>query len=681
MRSTVRTLLPVLAAAALMSSAQAQLHFSTYLGGTGNDYVHHVTADVLGNIYVTGRTSAPDFPTTAGAYSGAYAGGDHDVFVAKLDPTGSTLIWSTLLGGAGDDQPAMLALDSAGNVLVVGTTSSTDFPVTGDALQPANAGGYDAFLARLSPDGSALIYATYLGGAGKETVAGLVVLPAGQIIVAGTTASADFPTTVGAFQTTYGGGTADYGDMFAAKLAADAKSVVWSTFVGGAHDDECRALGLDDSYNVVLAGWTAEVTGVVGPTFPVTIGAYDTTYAGDRDVVVTKLSNDGSTQYWGTFLGDTGKDQANNLVVADGGVIVTGDTASAAFPTTFGAYQTAFGGVRDVFVAKVASNGDGLVWSTFLGGSQEEGYGTVGLHPSGDVIVGGYTLSANFPVTAGCFQPALAGQSDSFLTRLTPDGSAIAYSTFFGGTLTDRGGAGVTVTGDALLVGFTASPNFPITPGAFQTAVGAGWAGYVARLSPSKISTKMYVPARSGAIGQLIYLRGFLYHLDNTPVVGRDVDFSIDGTWVGSAATSATGRATLNYVIGEGAGAGTRVLMAAFAGDAAYNASAGSANLTVSKGTLNVWVLSRTVARGTNTYLRAYLRRYDDMAWVEGKLLSFTLDGTPLGSDTTIATGRASILYNCPVDAPLGVQTIGVTFAGDGAFNPASGTGTLTVTP
>jgi hypothetical protein len=673
--------LPLLVAAVLAVPVRAQLHFSTFLGGTGNDYVHHVTTDVLGNIYVTGRTAAADFPTTAGAFQTAHGGGDHDVFVAKLDPTGSTLIWSTFLGGSGDDQPAVLALDSGGNVVVIGTTSSTNFPVTLDAVQGSNAGGYDAFIARLSPDGTTLQYGTYLGGTGKETTAGLAFDTSGEIVIAGTTSSSDFPVTAGAFQTVYGGGTADYGDMFAVRLSADATAVVWSTYVGGAHDDECRAMGLDALGNPVLAGWTAEVTGVVGPAFPVTAGAFDTTYSADRDAVVTKLASDGSAQLWGTFLGSVAKDQANNLYVAADGVYVTGDTASAAFPTTAGAFQTAFGGVRDVFVTKLAPNGDALVWSTFLGGSQEEGYGTVGLDPAGNVIVGGYTLSANFPVSPGCFQPSLAGQSDSFLAKLTPDGSTLGYATFFGGTLTDRGGAGVTATGDALLVGFTASPSFPITPGAYQTSIGAGWAGYVAKLSPSKISTKMYMPSRSGAIGTLIYVRGFLYHLDNTPVVGRTVLFKSDGTDIGSAITGATGRATLDYVVEEGAGAGTRALQGQFAGDATYNASSGSATLTVSKGTLSIWVLSRTMARGSSAYLRAWARRLGDNAWVAGKSLAFSLDGTPLGSAITEPTGRASVLYACPGDAPLGDHAIGVAFAGDAAFHPASGSGVLTVTP
>lgn len=681
MRYQTRAILPLLAAFALALPVGAQVQFSTYLGGTGNDYVHHVLTDAVGNVYVTGRTSASDFPTTVGAYDTTYNGGDHDAFVAKLDPTGSTLIWSTLLGGSGDDQPAMLALDSSGNVLVLGTTSSADFPVTGDAMQPANAGGYDAFIARLSPSGAALQYATYLGGSGKETTAGILVGETDSLLIAGTTSSADFPTTAGAFQTVYGGGTADYGDMFAAKLPAAATSLTWSTFVGGAHDDECRALGFDDSGNPVLAGWTASVIGVVGPAFPVTAGAFDTTYSADRDVVVTKLAADGSAQLWGTFLGDTAKDQANNVYVGNGGVYVTGDTASPAFPTTVGAFQTAFGGVRDVFAAKLSANGDALLWSTFIGGSQEEGYGTVGLDPSGDVIVGGYTLSADFPVTPGCYQPALAGQSDSFLTRLAPDGTSLGYSTFLGGTLTDRGGAGVTMQGDVILVGFTASPNFPVTAGAFQTAVGVGWCGYVTRLSPSKVTTKLYAPSRSGAIGKLVYLRGYVYHLDNTPVVGRAVGFGIDGTGVGSALTEATGRATLPYYVAEGTGAGARALSVTFAGDATYNGSGATTTLTASQGTLTIWVLSRTMARNTNAYLRAYVRRLDDYAWVASRMMDFSLDGTVLGSAVTEATGRASILYTCPGDAPLGDHTIGVYHAGDGVYGPASGSGALTVTP
>jgi hypothetical protein len=681
MTRTLRALAALAAVGALAVPIQAQVQFSTYLGGTGNDFVHHVLTDAMGNVYVTGRTSAPNFPTTAGAYQTTNKGGDHDVFVTKLDPTGSTLIWSTLLGGTGDDQPAMLALLPSGEVWIVGTTSSADFPVTAGALQAANAGGYDVFLARLSADGSALPYSTYYGGPGKETTAGIIVDSASQIVIAGTTSSAVFPVTPGSFQTVYGGGTADYGDMFAVRLAADASFVVWSTFIGGAHDDECRALGLDGAGEVVVAGWTAAVPGVVGPAFPTTVGAYDTTYSADRDVVATKIAADGTAQIWGTFVGSTGKDQANNLFVAADGVYVTGDTASSGFPTTAGAFQTVFGGVRDVFALKLSPTGNALAWSTFLGGSQEEGYGTVGLDPAGNVLVGGYTLSANFPVTPGCFQPALAGQSDSFLVRLTPDGSTAGYSTFLGGTLTDRGGAAVTAQGDAMLVGFTASSNFPVTAGAFQTSVGAGWAGYITKLSPSKITTKTYAPARSGAIGTLVYLRGFVYHLDNTPVVGRTVGFAVDGTPVGSAVTAATGRATLNYVVPEAGGVGAHALAAQFAGDATYNGSAASAVLTVTKGTLSIWVLSRSVALGSSAYLRAYARRVGDNAWVPGKTLAFALDGTPLGSAVTEATGRASILYACPPGATPGDHLIGVSFAGDVAFNPASGTGTLTVTP
>lgn len=682
MRRLVRSFVPVITFGIMTTPALAQMQFGTYLGGTGNDYVHHVLTDASGNVYVTGRTMAPDFPTTPGAYSTTFSGGDHDVFVAKLDPTGSSLIWSTYLGGSGDDQPAMLAIEPGGTVLVIGTTSSADFPVTGDALQGSNGGDYDVFLTRLSADGSAVAYSSYLGGVGKETVAGLLLDPAGDILVAGTTASANFPTTAGAYQTSYGGGSADYGDMFAARLTSGGASLVWSTFLGGAHDDECRALGMDGSGDLYVAGWTARIPGEPGPDFPTTAGAYDTTYAGDRDAALARLSADGSALVYGTFLGGADKDQANSLFVAgDGTAWVVGDTASSAFPTTPGAFQTAYGGVRDVFVTKVSPDGSSLVWSTFLGGSAEEGFGTVGLTPGGDVVIGGYTLSSDFPITPGAFQPLLAGQSDAFVAKLTSDGASLGYATFLGGSLTDRGGAGLDPWGNALLVGFTASPDFPVTPGAFQTSVGAGWAGYVAKLGLAKQPTKVYVLNRAGAIGRLVYLRGYLFLLDNTPVAGKTLSFTVDGTPVAVETTNGDGRATHSYVIPEADGAGARAIAVTFAGDAPLHPSGGGATLTVSKGSLNVWVLSRSVAQGGLAYLRAYLRRLPDLAWLEGRLVTVDVDGTDIGSATTDASGRASVLYACPSGFPLGSHSIGAQFAGDAAFLPASGAGVLTVVP
>lgn len=663
-------------------TADAQLLASTFLGGNGNDYGHHVVADTFGNLYIVGRTAASDFPTTPGALSRTYAGGDNDVFVAKLSPDASTLIWSTYLGGSGDDQPATLLLDGAGSVLVIGATSSTDFPVTIDAHQSSNGGGYDAFIARISPDGATLEYGSYCGGSAQETASGIRLAAGGDYVIAGTTASSDFPTTVGAYQPSYAGGDPVYGDIFAARFTDGGKTLVWSTYLGGGHNDECRAVGLDGSDNVYLAGWTAHRTGGPFNEFPTTAGAFDTSYAGDRDAVLACLSSDGSALAYATFLGDTGKDQANNIHVgADGTVWLTGDTDSSAFPTTAGAFQTTYGGVRDVFAVRVAPGGGSLDWATFLGGSGEEGYGSVRVNSGGDVVISGYTLSTDFPVTAGSFQTSLAGQSDVFVVRLAGDGSTMKYGTYFGGSLTDRGGANLDLSDNALIVGFTASPNFPITPGAYQSSVGAGWASFVSRLSLARITTRIYALNRSGAIGTLVYLRGYLYHSGYTPVTSRTLEFSVDGTPAGSSVTDGTGRATLSYIIPEAAGAGARSIVTSFAGDSSYNPSSASATLSAAKGSFTLWVLPRTMARGSTAYLRAYARQVPTMDWVPGKLVEISVDGTPLGSASTNASGMAAVLFTVPNAFSLGAHTIGANFSGDAAYHPATGSGTLTVTP
>jgi hypothetical protein len=235
--------------------------------------------------------------------------------------------------------------------------------------------------------------------------------------------------------------------------------------------------------------------------------------------------------------------------------------------------------------------------------------------------------------------------------------------------------------GNALVVGFTASPNYPITPGAFQSSIGAGWCGFVTKLSLSRITTRLYVIDRAAAVGKLTYLRGYLYHAGYTPVVGRTLDYAIAGTPVGSATTDANGRGTLSYIIPDTLNAGVYPLSVAFVGDATFNPAAGAATLTVSKGTLSIWVLSRTVARGATAYLRAYVRRLPDLAWVAGRTVAFDIDGTPMGAAPTDTAGRASVLSICPGDHPLGSHTIGATFAGDGSYLPATGLGALTVTP
>jgi hypothetical protein len=240
-----------------------------------------IAVDGAGNAYVIGSTTSTDFPTTAGAFQTALAGVEN-AFVAKLDPTGASLIYSTYLGGSPSAFGLGIAVDASGNAYVIGTTTSTDFPTTAGAFQTAFGGNQDAFVAKLDPTGARLVYSTYLGGSSYDVGLSIAVDAAGNAYVAGFTGSTDFPTTPGAFQTALGGTE----DAFVAKLDPTGASLVYSTYLGGSGEDIGRGIALD-----TLVNPNAYVTGHTGSRdFPKTPGAFQPNYGGDLDIFVTKIT-------------------------------------------------------------------------------------------------------------------------------------------------------------------------------------------------------------------------------------------------------------------------------------------------------------------------------------------------------------------------------------------------------
>ena len=346
-----------------LNSTGSALLYSTYLGGSNNDDSGvGIAVDGAGNAYVTGSAFSTDFPTTPGAFQSSF-GGVRDAFVTKLNPTGSTLVYSTYLGGTGDDGGVSIAVDTAGSAYVSGFAQA-GFPTTTAAFQPGFGGGpYDAFVTKVDPMGSALVYSTYLGGSGDDEVfGGLAVDASGNAYVTGFTTSANFPTTPGAFQTTFGGaGPLGFGDAFVTKLNSTGSMPVFSTYLGGSGDDFGAGIAVDGNGNAYIAGSTASTN------FPTTPGAFQTTFGGSGplglgDAFVTKLNPTGSALIYSTYLGGSGDDFATRIavdVLPNPSAYVTGNTASTNFPTTAGAFQTTLGGVGpfgagDAFVAKIA---------------------------------------------------------------------------------------------------------------------------------------------------------------------------------------------------------------------------------------------------------------------------------------------------------------------------------------
>jgi hypothetical protein len=414
-----------------LNPAGSALVYSTYLGGSDSDSGLGVAVDAAGNAYVTGTTRSSDFPTTAGAFQTSQSSIGDDAFLMKLDPTGSTLAYSTYLGGSGIDGSGAIAVDADGNAYVTGWTSSIDFPTTPDAFQRTIAGDRDAFVTKLNPGGSALVYSTYLGGLGSsdEAGVGIAVDANGNAYVTGQTTSANFPTTANSFQPAFGGGIT-YGDAFVTKLNPTGTALVYSTYLGGNASDGGRGIAVDVDGNAYVTGTTAS------RNFPTTLGAFQTTFGGQDpnfgfgDVFVTKINPDGSALVYSTFLGGSGADYGLGIAVdASGHAHVTGWTTSINFPTTLGAVQAIPGGT---FVTKLDPAGSALIFSTYLGrgagGSHEVSWG-VAVASDGGVYVAGVTDSGNFPTTIGAFQPTLGGQSDAFIAKIVEAADRTAPST------------------------------------------------------------------------------------------------------------------------------------------------------------------------------------------------------------------------------------------------------------
>src|SRR3990172_2472926 len=412
---------------------------STYLGRTGYDVGYSLALDTSGNVYVTGYTASTDFPTTSGAYDISFNGGYYDVFVSKLDGGLTSLLASTYLGGSGDDSGLLastygggsgddsggsLVLDTSGNVYVTGHTWSTDFPTTSGAYDTSfNSGGYypyDVFVIKLDGELTSLLASTYLGGSSGDHGRSLAIDPSGNVYVPWLTCSLDFPTTSGAYDTSRN----NYGDVFVSKLDGGLTRLLASTYLGGSSIQRGNSLALDTSGNVYVTGFT------YSRDFPTTSGAYDTSYNGGggfyvygADAFVSKLNSGLTSLLASTFLGGYSYEEGDSLALDTiGNIYVTGETRSANFPTTSGAYDTSQnGGFYDynVFVSKLDGGLTSLLASTYLGGSSHDRGDSLALDTIGNIYVTGRTGSTDFPTTSGAYDDtSYNGSSTAFVSKL-----------------------------------------------------------------------------------------------------------------------------------------------------------------------------------------------------------------------------------------------------------------------
>jgi hypothetical protein len=446
------------------------IEYSTFLGGSSDDIAAGIQVNLNGNAFVVGTTQSPNFPTTAGAFRRTGATGNFsDVFVSKLNPTGTGLVYSTFIGGSNFDWGRGLAIDAAGNAYVTGQTKSSNFPTTAGAFDRSfnidtcprcGIDQYDAFALKLNAAGSGLVYSTFLGGFDVDDGMAIAVDGSGNAYVAGETGSANFPTTAGAFDTSRNGAF----DSFITKLNAAGSALLYSSFVGGTAVEYPSRVAVDAARNVFVMGQTSSTD------FPTTPGAFDTTANGAFDVFVTKLNSTGSALIYSTFLGGTDFDSGGGLAIdTAGNAYVAGGTGSFDFPTTPGAFDTLADG-SEAFVTKLNPAGSALVYSTLLGGTASESAGGLTLDGASNAWVTGGTSSADFPVIVGAADSTHNGMTDVFVSELNANGSALLYSTYLGGSNSEVGNdIALDAAGGVYVAGHTYSIDYPTTAGAFDT--------------------------------------------------------------------------------------------------------------------------------------------------------------------------------------------------------------------
>lgn len=400
-----------------LNAAGTALVYSTYIGGTSCDYGKGIHVDSEGRVYLTGITYSDDFPTQNALFE--KNAGHSDAFIAKLDASGKNLIYSTFLGGSSDEAGQSLTADHSGAVFVTGWTQSQDFPVQ-DALIGRLSGKRDAFVAKIDPSGSSLLFSTYLGGDSLDFAKDITTGSSDTIWVTGYTGSSDFPVK-SPLISTFSGRL----DAFVTRLSSTNANLIFSTFLGGTSCDIGNAISTDPDGSAYITGYTDS------GDFPFKNG-WDDSLSGKTDAFVVKISSSDNSLVYSTFLGGTSDDSGCDVAVdAQGAAYITGYTYSQDFPTQKSLAE-GLTGKRDAFVTKIAPAGSSLSYSALLGGTSYDCGRSIAVDRSGSAYITGYTNSDDFP-TMNPFREILAGKDDAFVTKFSESGTSLVYSTYLGG--------------------------------------------------------------------------------------------------------------------------------------------------------------------------------------------------------------------------------------------------------
>jgi hypothetical protein len=510
------------------------LSYASLVGGSGTDQGFGMSVDSDGNAYLVGLTNSTDFPGATGS------NGDNDVFVTKLNSSGSGLAYSTYFGGSGDDQAYAIDIDSNNNVYVTGRTSSTNLP----SLRARGGGTWDAFVAKFDSVGN-LVYSTYLGGSGNENANGILgydgstiaVDSVGQAWVTGMTTSSNFPVLNGVQADQVGT------DAFVARLDS-AGNLNYATYLGGNADDRGQAIAVDSSGKAYVTGATTSSSNL-----PTTLGALQESSAGGWDVFVTKLDADlagANSVVYSTYLGGTSSDYGQGIAVdGTGNAYVTGLlwSGSLRFPTV-NALQGDGAGNWDMFVSKLNPSGSSLVYSTFLGGAQNDYGQSIVVDSDGSAYVSGMSQGAtglaSFPVANAVQSTHGGGTWDAVVAKLNPAGTELMYATYLGGTGDDRGqGLALDSANNLYMTGLTTSSSFP-ADGIAPASSSGGWDAFAVKLvdTPEHAPRLKPMAGLSATPGTLVSVKASVDDPDNPVAQGPTIAYTIPSGTAGDYASN-----------------------------------------------------------------------------------------------------------------------------------------------
>ena len=467
--------------------------YATYIGGSSADRANAITLDKDGFLYISGFTTSLNFPVTPGAYCTIHNDetDNLDGYMAKIDLDANRIIWATYLGGSGTEYMGKMSFDEEGNIYVVGNTTSNDFPFTTGAYDTiynysGTQGHGDAYVAKLSSNGSSLLYSSFLGGNGREGMVDLATDDNQFAYTCISTSSSDYPRTPGCVDTIYEG--PDYlGEIAVTKFNKKGDNLEYSFFLGG-NKEEMGKLLIDSKGNLVIVGST------LSKNFPVTDDAMfknlknkDTTnFRPGGDLFISLIDSSGKDLIYSTFFGGSGGDWPTNIMLDKNDILyITGDTKSFDFPVTDDAYQKIKNDTSDAFLIKFNLNEKKLEYSTYIGGDKIDQGSDILLTKDGNIVLVGNTLSSDFPITDKAFDTTYNGCTnpndnyewggDFFISVFDSALSNLLYSTYLGGTSDDYGpSATIDENSNLFIYGSTKSSDFPVTDNAIYNVYNGG---------------------------------------------------------------------------------------------------------------------------------------------------------------------------------------------------------------